>query len=536
MITSNIQYRTPLELKAIFSVTDKNTIVSKHISPILVRKNFASIIPLSAYKLGVMYIASFLIKVNVLFRVEIFINSRSFQNYVVYDGPGYINHILENDLLGETGFMVYVASTFQCTLLVVRDHGIPDIRRVVSFKRKRHSRQIIIKLPEHSNTSYYLPHKICKSHICVIRFQTGKSLHINLTVNKIISKYIFHSDCLFGGFATVIVSLRYSFTTTLCGNSSYLKEPSRSFYSVIPLLLVSWYTYPSTSMLTVSFTVSTTKCIAARLDPCKFEFICGNETRCRSYLKDHFESNIWTINVKRLKSEFHVSIPHEKCVILQFGNWHYANLYQQLPRSRQDFRRAILSRIFKITCNLPLIIKQGKITKLKASLNIFWKHRNFKKHSFILIISAIDCAQNPSLCPYSLNKRTISRIAALLRMEGIDNSVLKNIQNIKSISIRMLWSRLKYDWVEIHLTSPPNRTVGVQYSVIIDKLVSGTMIPLPFSTALNPTGKLGTKFLLKIYNHGLKKILSNGTLFQLTIRRYIHLDYPELRKIGRIRK
>ena len=282
------------------------------------------------------------------------------------------------------------------------------------------------------------------------KISIGKSLHINLTVNKIISKYIFHSDCLFGGFATVIVSLRYSFTTTLCGNSSYLKEPSRSIYSVIPLLLVSWYTYPSTSMLTVNFTVSTTKCMAARLDPCKFKFICGKETRCRSYLKDHFESNIYTINVKRLKSEFHVSIPDEKCDILQLGNWHYANLYQQLPRSRQDYRRAILSSILKTTCNLPLIIKQGKITKLKASLNIFWKNRNFKKHSFILIISAIDCAQNPSLCPYSLNKKTISRIAALLRMEGIDNSVLKNIQNIKSVSIRMLWSRLKYDWVEIH--------------------------------------------------------------------------------------
>ena len=121
-------------------------------------------------------------------------------------------------------------------------------------------------------------------------------------------------------------------------------------------------------------------------------------------------------------------------------------------------------------------------------------------------------------------------------MEGIDNSVLKNIQNIKSVSIRMLWSRLKYDWVEIHLTSPPNRTVGVQYSVIIEPLVSATMIPLPFSNALNPTGKLGTKFLLKIYNHGLKKIISNGTLFQLKIRRYIHLDYPKLRKIGRIGK
>ena len=520
MLKSNLLYRTPFELKAIFSVTDKNTVVSKQMLPFLIRKNHASIIPLFAYKLEVMYISSFLIKVNVLFRVVVFISSKSFQKHVVYDGPGYMNDILEKNLR-ETGFIVYTASTFQCTL-VVRDHAIPDIIKVVNFERKRHSQEITIKLPEHSNISLYLPNKTCKTHICVIRFKTAKSLNINLTINEILGEYIFHSHCLFAGFSNVIIS-RYLFTTTLCGNSRHLKEPSRSFYSIINLLFVSWYTYPSTSSLTVSFTVSTTKCMAARLDPCKLKFTCGpfQDRNCRFYLDKHFRFDIGTVSSKGLHNEFHVSIPDKKCVILQLGNWHYANLYQHLVHLAPAHRRAILSSIRKNTCVLPLIIKQGKITNLKGSLNIFWKYSHILRHNYILITSAIDCVDRPSLCPYSLNKKTISRIAYLVRMKGINNSVLEILQNIKSLYIHMLWSRLKYDWVEIHLISPHNRTDGVQYSVIIQTLTSGNMIPYYISTILKPTGKLGTKFLLKIYNPRLKNIFSNRTLLQLKIGRYI---------------
>ena len=104
-----------------------------------------------------MYISSFLIKVNVIFRVVVFMSSQSFQKHVVYDGPGYMNDILEKNLFRETGSIVYTASTFQCTL-VVRDHAIPDIKKVVNFDRKRHSQEITIKLPEHSN---YLLAFIC---------------------------------------------------------------------------------------------------------------------------------------------------------------------------------------------------------------------------------------------------------------------------------------------------------------------------------------------------------------------------------------
>ena len=189
----------------------------------------------------------------------------------------------------------------------------------------------------------------------------------------------------------------------------------------------------------------------------------------------------------------------------------------------------------KKRCNIHLIIKQGKITNLKGSLNIFWNYSHFLKHNSILITSAIDCAFKPSLCPYSLNKKTISRIAVLFRMEGINKSVLEILQKITSLSIRMLWSRLKYDWVEILLTSPHNRTDGVQYSVIIETLTTGNMIPSSISSVLNPTGKLGTKFLLKIYNPRLKNIFPNRTLFQLKIGRYVLFYHPKLRGVRRNR-
>ena len=535
MIKFFILYKMPFELKAIFSVTDTNTIVSKFLSPFQKKVKFASVSQLFASKLGILYVSSFLIKVNVLFQIVVLTNS---QKLVVYDGPGYTNDVLENGLENAgTGFIAYVASTFQCTLVVLGDYAIPGVERYASFRRKEHSRQISTQIKEDSNIHLYLRIRLCKTNICAIRFETGKNLHINLTINKIISKYLFHSDCLYGGFATVTEKSGNFFPTTLCGNSSHLKEPVRSFYSIINLLSVVLYRYTGTSMLNVIISVSATKCMAARLDPCTIQSICGAflTHKCSSYLQTQFRYKIWSMKFETIHSELHVSISDDNCVILQLGNWHLEDLHQELAHFGRK-SRFVISWTLRAPCNIPLIFERGKIINLKGSLNIFWKTARVKKNSCILATGAIDCVKHPSYCPYSLNKKTISRIAFILRRKGISSFILKSLQNIKSLWINMFWSRLKYDWIEKHLTAQPNKNNSVEHGITLELLMTRNLMPYFTSITLKPTGKLGINFLLKIYGHRVKNILLHGTVFQLKIDTYIHLDYPKMRLKIRIGK
>ena len=375
-------------------------------------------------------VVSFLVRVNRLFRVKIQIQSQS-HRYVAYDGPVFSSNTLKEIR------NVYIPSSFQCILQIVMNFN-PKKQRYgfVIFQQKiKRKRHLIIRPGSSSQLS--ITNKDCGDQVSLILMETNPGFHVNLTVLKIVSDYKYHSDCLYGGLYIAEDDKNIE-NDVMCGDSNHLNEPIRSFYSVGNSLQYLMYGYTGHSEISSRIRISTTKCKAKRIDP--FQFHASYTDRCRHPYSMILKNDFLELKNKGGYNELHVDIPFEReCFILQLGNWHFGNITPVFP---------------VLTATLTLIYNDDKqtfhevkIRHLRGSLNILRKNDS---SSNITLTGPSSCSSTAAGCVFRFHEIEIPRIITITEAKIIDYSIVEKFKVIRAMLISLFWSKLKYDWIDIH--------------------------------------------------------------------------------------
>ena len=269
MIRVELVIRLPFDINALFSVSNnkKADLCSAFLLHSEIKEYYGFYRELNKYILVDWFsVVSFLVRVNRLFRVKIQVQSQSYR-CVAYDGPGFTSNTLQQSR------NVFIASTFQCILQILMNLS-PKKQRYgfVIFKQKFKRKQHYIIRPG-SVSHLVTTNKNCGSRVCITFIKTNPRFHLNFSVLNIVSDYKYHSYCLYGGIIIAEDNKNIG-SEIMCGDSNYLNELSRSFYSVGNSLLYLLYGYTRYTEISSLVRISTTKCTTIRIDAFKFHSSC----------------------------------------------------------------------------------------------------------------------------------------------------------------------------------------------------------------------------------------------------------------------
>ena len=219
--------------------------------------------------------------------------------YLLYLGPGYLSRKINLDG-NERKFI----NTFQCTLQVIlpKMDGVQNTSAYALFRGQKLPRKLI-SVGNNIETVVKFPHTVCinKTTTCVLDIRNPAG-YINITIISSVFKGPPHPDCIYGGItwyeSLKLMSHCYKFSV-----SEPLNIQNRNFFSQNSSVLMVFYQYKDYSLLSVSFTVISSKCKGIRLNICGLKSMKINFVRLS--LKDGMK--------------MYLSVQSKSCFVLQFN-------------------------------------------------------------------------------------------------------------------------------------------------------------------------------------------------------------------------
>ena len=181
-----------------------------------------------------------------------------------------------------------------------------------------------------------LPNIACFDNFCLVHLHTETSHQINVTLNKLNSLGVYIPTCKYRGIvAGEYLDNRYKERTTICQRHDGQIEQSRSLYSSNSSLVLVLYWYNRYHNITVSLSLSLTRCKPINIDLCRYDILClkhdGNMDSCKKYINSTMK---WS-NIKLFQYEaepfLSFNSQDNECSIVQFSSQ-----YIKLPKSVKD--------------------------------------------------------------------------------------------------------------------------------------------------------------------------------------------------------
>ena len=239
------------------------TVIDHYIVYNIPKDYIAGAMPNLIYKTGHgSLVASFFIEVKKISYVVLNFTHNLVSNYVVYDGPGF-----SVNLIAASNSTIISSSTFQCIIQILMYSD--EVRYVGTFKyiSKNFKKDIHIKLTPQTYMLLQLPNIACFDNLCVFHINTESNQQINVTLNRIDSVGVYNPTCKYGGIvAEEYLDNRYKESTTICQRHDGQIEQSRSLYSSNSSLVLVLYWYNRYHNITVSLSLSLTRCKPINID------------------------------------------------------------------------------------------------------------------------------------------------------------------------------------------------------------------------------------------------------------------------------
>ena len=409
IIHITLESQNDFKLKCLFSVIDDNLIFSP-ITSFPVEVNFE--LQPQYYKVGSKhYLTSFFLRVTKLHNIKLLIKNSEKNNFVIYDGPGFMFKIL-NTFNKKS---LYITSTFQCLLQFIFNSSIKSYNQYFKFMSVHHFNIVHKKLQQDVEMILKMPCVNCQQNICILYLQSPAGYQINFTLLSVISNSQEFSNCLLQGITIGELSgLEFFEMVDFCPEfDASTNQLMRSFYTKNQYLCIVLYWYHGYSTISATLTVTTTKCKGVKVDLCYYNLCLYKYRHCIDYFDTITKSTNLTI-----EKSGQVSFSMEKaCVVLMVKDW--KGLY--LVRS-SDWEFGF--------CFILLKPSPGESTILHAAARLY-------KESKIKFTGTTH---------QQFAERKPSTI-----IPGTEISISNKVKNneIVSLFITMCWARRRHEYVNI---------------------------------------------------------------------------------------
>ena len=267
--------------------------------------------------------------------------------YVIYDGPGFLAHsiIVNNNIKKKIS-----TSTFQCILQILMSSILINSSGKFQYISQYLNNNIVVDLNHPTYMNVQLPNTICLDYVCVVHINTEMDFQINVTLNEIVSEGIYNPNCKYGGIVVgEYLDYKYEESNAVCQKHNGLIEQSRSMYSKNSSLVLILYWYNIYQNITVSLSLSLTRCKSVNIDLCEYNAQCTNIINATRSLDDMNVCNLFFTKIKKrsyinfLTNSFLGSVipfTHDdnQCSILQFSS---QNIMMDLTKADFEFSQLV---------------------------------------------------------------------------------------------------------------------------------------------------------------------------------------------------
>ena len=313
-ILTSVYAHTLMVLNATFSVTDLSlvkTFPTKYYSQTNsifiwnVYENYAEI--------------SLLVQTWKTHKITLQLSQKYLQWHVVYNGPGHMSAILNQNKVYNNKVYIYNCSSFQCLVNI-----IPSDSKNTFVNYSSMQLATLLKKEIH-NTSYMtlFGNSNCSVRPCLIILHAQSDFQVNVTVMAMSYKSTkSHSqDCRYGGLVfTEDLKGNEKEIGPFCQNHSYLTEVSRSYYSSNSTLIMVFYSYDEYSTINVTLKLTQTKCKPVALSYYDVQLFCQykeSHNHCAKYLQQITQGTAVSLSLSSSENfEILFSLSSPGCVVV----------------------------------------------------------------------------------------------------------------------------------------------------------------------------------------------------------------------------
>ena len=389
----------PFHLDTIFSVTDEMLIYN----PIDFNTTWRTsdyyqidyVVNAQCYTIAkYYYITSFLVSTIKIFRVRIRITNSKEQNYVIYDGPGYVFTVLTKN--SHKSFIH--ASTFQCLVQFLLTYQFqPQFNTIFYYSYATGDTTVYKTFPVHSGTLIQMPFTNCLNTFCVHIVEANKNSQLNFTVLDMSVQSHEKSNCLFQGlYLGKIGKFQYLTIDELCSdiNSSLHSSSMLNFHTRGSSLYMVLYWYNDYTDINATVYVNISKCKAVYLNICEYHQNC----RKTNFINDWYRNFMYTVGhhidlsysgCGNAKYREYFGLPTGQCVVLVLMN-------KMASSSKIDIYKFFMTGI----CEINLYHGSGQS-------NINYINGFLENRSYIEILGRKDCfSSKQPICNKILIKKS----------------------------------------------------------------------------------------------------------------------------------
>ena len=303
--------------------------------------------------------------INVQKKQKIILDITNSHHTLLFDGPGYSSEIIQKSkYLIETNKEYYLTTTFQCLLQILTSCEMIN-NEITHFHFSGIDQPLIPIYLSNKTTNIEIPSNIYRNVPCFLYVTVPSGQHVNITILN--QSYIGQRtmDCKYGGIAFIEnTELSYHDVATICESHNRIISHNRNIISHSSSFTIVTYWYKNYSNMSVSLSVTKTRCQSVQIDICKFDIRCKshyNVKHCLKYVGPIFQSSNISFNYNHLKSELQYSLRVNQCVIFQF----IEDLKDDTIYEKRDY--------YKYLSHCSLNIKASTFQKPGYTINYMFK-------------------------------------------------------------------------------------------------------------------------------------------------------------------
>ena len=272
-----------------------------------------------------------------------------------------------------------------------------------------------------------------------------------------------------GIFAGEYLDNRYKESTTICQRHDGQIEQSRSLYSSNSSLVLVLYWYNRYHNITVSLSLSLTRCKPINIDLCRYDILCLKHDENMDSCKKYINSTMKWSNIKLFQYEaepfLSFNLQDNECSIVQFSSQ-----YIKLPKSVKD--HYVFSE-----CHTNFLIEGQSYFTQEKQIQFIIKG-NFGKHSRMQNDSIQLLGQPDNLQIYSpkLNYRYEKRYEKNIFSSYYIFAQVNTPTYFNEFKIKMFLTLQSKSWIDIIVKQNKLNETGVS-KVGLEKYTSETFHP-----------------------------------------------------------
>ena len=253
-------------------------------------------------------------------KINLQLSQKYLQWHVVYNGPGHMSTILNQNNVYKNKVYIYNCSSFQCLVNI-----IPSDSKKNTFVNYS-SIQLEAMLKKEIHKISYLTlfgNSNCRFRPCLIVLYAQPDFQVNVTViNMCYKSTKLHShNCRYGGLVfTEDMNGNEKEIGPFCENHSNFTESSRSYYSSNSTLIMVLYSYDEYSTVNVTLRLSQTKCKPVALSYYDVQLFCQykeSHNHCAKYLKQITRGTVLSLTLSFSENfEILFSLSSPGCVVV----------------------------------------------------------------------------------------------------------------------------------------------------------------------------------------------------------------------------